>query len=413
MNTNWQKNAAVFLAGQTISILGSSLVQYAIMWHITLTTQSGVYAAISIFCGFLPAFILSPFAGVWADRYNRKHLIIIADALIALATLILAVIFLSGYSPMWLLFVVSAIRSFGSAVQNPCVGAILPSIVPQEKLTRVNSINGTLQSITTLISPMISGALLGFATIEIIMFIDVVTAAIAIGIMIFFLTVPYTKKSAEEIENTNYIKELKLGLKYIGDNKYLKNFFIILAFTYILISPACFLTPLQVTRNYGDDVWRLTAIEMLFSVGMMSGGILLAIWGGFKNRIHTICFATLAFTICIIGLGLPINFIVYMVIMFIMGTSLAILNTPSMVLLQERVDPSYMGRVFSIMAMISTSLMPMGMLFYGPLADVIKIDWMLIVTGICMLFVILAMFTNKALIKAGIKEKEDQNAEIY
>jgi DHA3 family macrolide efflux protein-like MFS transporter len=149
----WKKNTALFLAGQGVSLLGSSLVQYAIMWHITLTTQSGAMMTISILCGFLPYFFMSPFAGVWADRFDRKKLIMLSDGMIAAVTLIAAVIFLSGYSELWLLFAISAVRALGGAVQAPAVGAFLPQLVPQEKLTRVSGINSTLQSSIMLVSP--------------------------------------------------------------------------------------------------------------------------------------------------------------------------------------------------------------------------------------------------------------------
>src|SRR6185437_16579139 len=99
---NWKRNIIIFLSSQTISLFGSSLVQYAIMWHITLTTKSGLMMTLYIICGFIPTFILSPVAGVWADRYNRKMLIILADGLIAFATLILAILFLMGFDAIWL-----------------------------------------------------------------------------------------------------------------------------------------------------------------------------------------------------------------------------------------------------------------------------------------------------------------------
>lgn len=117
------------------------------MWYITLTTQSGIMMTIAIICGFVPTFILSPFAGVWADRYNRKMLIIISDSAIALATLVLAILFLSGYESLWMLFAVYVIRSIGTGIQGPAVGAILPQIVPQEHLTKVNGINGSIQAL--------------------------------------------------------------------------------------------------------------------------------------------------------------------------------------------------------------------------------------------------------------------------
>jgi MFS transporter, DHA3 family, macrolide efflux protein len=123
MSKNWKKNIILFLTSQTISLFGSSLVQYAIMWYITLKTQSGVMMTISIICGFAPTFFLSPFAGVWADRYNRKTLIILSDSLIAISTLILAILFLQGHDSIWMLFVTSSIRAFGSGIQTPAIGS--------------------------------------------------------------------------------------------------------------------------------------------------------------------------------------------------------------------------------------------------------------------------------------------------
>lgn len=167
---NWKKNIVLFLSSQSISLFGSMLVQYAITWFITLKTQSGVMITISIICGFLPTFFLSPFAGVWADRYNRKVLIILADSMIAVATLILALLFLTGHDAIWMLFVASAIRSVGAGIQTPAIGAFLPQVVPEDKLTQVNATNSSIQSLIMLASPMLSGALLTFASMETIFF---------------------------------------------------------------------------------------------------------------------------------------------------------------------------------------------------------------------------------------------------
>lgn len=164
----WKKDIILFLSSQTISLFGSSLVQYAIMWYITLTTESGMMMTLYIICGFIPTFILSPFAGVWADRFNRKILIMAADASIAVATLVLAIVFLLGYEATWLLFVMAAIRALGTGVQTPAVGAILPQIVPKEQLTKINGINGSIQAIIMFVSPIVSAGLLTWTTLEMI-----------------------------------------------------------------------------------------------------------------------------------------------------------------------------------------------------------------------------------------------------
>ncbi|WP_409273383.1 MFS transporter [Neobacillus sp. SCS-31] len=397
---NWFRNIILFLTSQTISLFGSSLVQYAIMWYITLTTKSGLMMMLYIICGFIPTFILSPVAGVWADRYNRKMLIVFADALIAVATLILAILFLMGFDSIWLLFVMAAIRAFGTGIQTPAVGAILPQIVPKDKLTKVNGINGSIQAIIMFVSPMVSAALLALASIEFIFFIDVITAAIAIVTLLGFLKISAHKKATEK-QTTSYLSDFKQGLHYINSHAYLKQFFLFFAVFFVLMAPAAFLTPLQVARSFGDDVWRLTAIEIAFSIGMMAGGGIIAAWGGFQNKVKTMAFASVVMGVCTFALGIVPIFWIYLVFMGIFGVTMPIFNTPTTVLLQEKIEEDYLGRVFGVMGMIATSMMPIGMLIFGPIADIIKIEWLLIGTGVFIIVLAILLGRNKVLIKAG------------
>jgi DHA3 family macrolide efflux protein-like MFS transporter len=409
MRDDWKRNFIVFIASQTISLLGSSLVQYAIMWYITLETKSGIMMTLSIVCGFVPAFLLSPFAGVWADRYDRKKLIMLADGMIALVTLGVAMVFMSGHKSIWLLLVASALRAVGSAIQGPAVGAILPQIVPEEKLMRANGINGTIQSAIMLVSPILSGALLTLASITLIFFIDVVTAALAISVLLFFLRVPPHAR-ALQAQETGYFADMKLGLRYIREHRYLLSFFAYLGIFLFLVSPAAFLTPLQVTRSFGAEVWRLTAIEIAFSAGMMLGGALISAWGGFRNRMLSMATANLVMAACTIALGLAPVFWLYLAFMGIFGASLPLYNTPSAVLIQEKVDKAYLGRVYSVLSMLSTSLMPLGMLVFGPLADALRIEWILLGTGAVMLFLGLRVLANKRLMEAGIRAPAQEGA---
>ncbi|KAB7672607.1 MFS transporter [Bacillus sp. B1-b2] len=397
---NWLRNIILFLTSQTITLFGSSLVQYAIMWYITLETESGLMMTLFIICGFIPTFILSPVAGVWADRYNRKLLIMLSDGLIALATLVLAILFLMGYNATWLLFVMAAIRAFGTGIQMPAVSAILPQIVPSEKLTKVNGVNGSIQAVIMFVSPMVSAALLTMASIEFIFFIDVITAVIGIGTLLVFLKIPLHKKAMEK-QTTSYFSDFKEGIEYVKNHAFLKKFFLFFAVFFVLMAPAAFLTPLQVTRSYGDDVWRLTAIEIAFSIGMMIGGGLIASWGGFQNRVKTMALASLVMGLCTFALGIVPIFWIYLLFMAIFGVAMPIFNTPTTVLLQEKVKEEYLGRVFGVMGMISTSMMPMGMLIFGPIADLIKIEWLLIGTGVFMVILTFFLRGNKVLMEAG------------
>ena len=399
----WKKNVVAFMGSQAISIFGSSLVQYAITWHITLTTQSGIFATLSIICGFVPTLLLSPFAGVWADRYDRKRLIILADGGIALATMVLAFLFMGGHESIWLLLGAMAVRALGGAVQQPCINAMLPDIVPTEHLTRVNGINSSLNSLITLASPMVAGALITFVPLSAIFFIDVATAAAAILVMLFLFRLPekLAAQKPEGQEQGGYFGEMKRGFAYVAKHAYLRNFFVFMTIFNFLAAPIAFLTPLQVTRNYGGEVWHLTALEMVFSVGMLIGGLTISAWGGFKNRIHTMGAAALMMGIGVAVMGLPLPLWPYLIVMGIGGLVMPMVNTPAIVMLQERVEPEYMGRIFSLMTMISSSVMPLGMLLFGPLADVVRIEYLLLCTGVVMAVASLMIFRNKALIRAG------------
>jgi len=375
----WIRRTAWFLGGQTVSLFGSALVQYAIVWYITLTTQSGVMMTLSTLFGFLPQILISLPAGVWADRYSRKRLIVGADALTAITTLILALVFLSGHGSIVLIFAASALRSIGAGIQMPAVTATLPQLVPPDKLMKVNGINGAIQSVTFLLAPAVSGAMMATWKLESIFFVDVVTAALAIGIIASIALPPHAREGQEA---GSQWRDLQEGLKYLWDHAFLKNligyYFVIM----FLVVPAAFLTPLMVTRSFGPEIWKLTVNEIAFGAGTTLGGFLMAAWGGFKNRIHTIAYACIAFGALILGMGISPVFWIYLVVLFITGVTLPSYNIASMTLLQEQVENTYQGRVFSFVQIGSSAAMPLGMVLFGPLADVVRIETLLIFSGV-------------------------------
>jgi len=397
----WKRRTALFLASQVLSLFGSLLVQYALFWHVTLVTRSGWMMTVYIICGFLPTFLMAPFAGVWADRKDRKQLIILSDGIIAVTTLALALTFMAGHNALWLVMAAAAVRSLGQAVQGPAVGAFLPQFVPQDQLTRVNGIAGFLQSAMTLASPVLAAALLTVWPLEKIFFIDVFTAALAIGLLWFFLDVPPHEKAGRP-QTVTYFADLALGFRYIREHRFLLPFFVFVGLLLFLFAPAAFLTPLQVARSFGGEYWRLTAIEVVFSAGMMAGGAIVAARGGLRNRVHTMAVAALVMGVCTVLLGLTPNFWVYLAPMLVFGVAMPFYNTAAAVLLQEHVEPDYLGRVFSVLTMLTTSMMPMGMLAFGPLAEVVTIEWILVGTGLLMVAQVAWVLLDRSLIEAGI-----------
>ena len=408
--THWKRNAGFFIGGQFMSMFGSMLVQYAITWHITLETQSGVWMTLFTCAALLPMVLISPFAGVWADRYNRKYLINISDASIALATLILAVVFFMGYENMLLMLIVVIVRGFGQGVQAPAVNALIPQIVPQEELQRFNGIQGAVQSLTMFATPMLAGVLVTFLPIEYIFLIDVITAVIGISVVFFCVHDPKLARTQCGKGIGAYFGELKDGLHYIGGIAWLKILLCYTAFFGVCMTPAAMLTPLQVTRTFGDDVWRLTAIEILFSIGMTLGGIVISVWGGFKNKVHTMIMACFAFGVTTFLFGIVPNFWIYLGIMLLCGLTVPFFNTPTMTIMQTKINPQIMGRVFSVLMMINGLAMPLGMALFGPLGDVVRIEILLIVTGALIFASGFALLASKPLKEAG-KLAEAQTTE--
>lgn len=379
---NWKKSITQFLTAQTISLFGSSLVQYAIVWYITLTTSSGKMMTISTLCGFLPQIFVSLFAGVWIDRYDRKKLIMLSDTAIAASTFLLAMAFLTGHKSIWFLFAALVVRSAGTGIQTPAVHAVIPQIVPTKHLMRINGINSTLSSLMMFLSPAASGAILSIAPLETALFLDVVTAVIGVSITTAVRMRPYEKHDGS---GNAGLEEIKNGFCYLKENRFIKRLLLFQIAILFLISPSAFLTPLMVSRTFGKEVWRLTASEMTYSMGMVLGGILIASWGGFKKRLNTTMAAGAAYGLLMIGLGTAPLFVIYLLCNTAIGITSPCYNSPVTVTIQEEVAPGMQGRIFSFMQIATSCALPFGMIFFGPLADLISIQRILSVGGLVVL----------------------------
>lgn len=389
---HWLRKVVLFLSGQTVSLLGSMLVQYAVFWYLTITYQSGVIMALAAVFGFLPQAIVSIFGGVWADRHNRKLLIMAADASIALATLALAVILLSGYDAVWIIFAALAVRSAGTGIQMPAVSALIPQITPTRHLLRVNGINGTIQSAMALLAPAGAGAIFAWASavnggsaasLIPIFLIDVVTAVIGIAILAT-IAVPTIRRVGAE--TPGYFADLVDGIRYIAHHAFVRWLLVVFAIIFLLTVAPSNLTPLMLVRSFPagteQDVVNLAVLEVSFSIGMVLGGILVASFFARRSRIGMIIVSSLSFGALSIGLGLSANIWVFFAFMFLVGLAVPFFSTPSMTLLQETVEPERQGRVFGFVGIVMAVAMPIGMTVFGPLADIVEIEVLLVAAGL-------------------------------
>jgi DHA3 family macrolide efflux protein-like MFS transporter len=355
-----------------------------------------------ILCSFAPQFAISFFSGVWADKYNRKKLIIIADSGRALATLALIIYMMAGHESIAVLLFIAAIRSVATGVQMPAVNAIIPQIVPQNKLIKVNGFNGSIQSLVNLAAPAVAGAVLFYGEIQYIMMIDVISTVIGISILLL-ISIPKHKRALEAVA-AGYFADFKDGLKYSKNHPFLKPLFITYAFFTVLFVPAAFLSVLLVTQVFGANYLYLTVNEMSYFIGTLIGGLIIGVWGGFKNRVKTLIVGLFAFGALSLGFGLTQTFWIYLVLMALVGLATPFTYSPIMSLIQEKVDPDKQGRVFSLLQILFTSLMPFGMLFFGPMADIVPVQTLVVYCGIGIVLLSIAVAFNKNFYRQGLSE---------
>ena len=392
--TNWKSQAMLFLISQCITLFGSTLVQMAIVWYVTIQTSSGVWVAAFTVCSYLPQFLISFVAGVWTDRHSRKKLIIGADSLIALVTflMVLAIPHITDKTVvLGGLLVMSVIRSFGAGIQTPAVNAVIPQLVPEDQIMRFNGINATMQSVVQFAAPAAAGVLLTINTLSSTLIIDTATAIVGIGL----LSAVIIPKQAIQNKETSVFIDMKIGIKYTLSDKLIGKVLTVYGLFIFLCVPAGFLSQLFVSRVYGETYWYLTAVELAGFIGMVAGGILMSIWGGFKSRVTTMSVGLIAFGSLAIGMGLSKQFALYLTLMIIYGVAITMVQTATTTLIQEKAEMSMQGRVFGLLGAMYSGFLPVGMAIFGPMADEISLQWIMIGSGIALIALSIFVGTNK------------------
>lgn len=379
----WQRRVILFLTSQCITLFGSTLVQMALVWYAAMETASGGWVAAFSVCAYLPQFLISFPGGVWADRFPRKILIMGADVLIALATLVMMLAIphiSSGTSLLLGLLGMSAIRSLGAGIQTPAVNAVIPRMVPEKQLMRYNGINAAMQSVVNFAAPAAAGAVFAVSSLRAMLLIDLITAVMG-NLLRACLTLPGQRTVTEK---KDFRCEMKKGIKYTFSDRSLRGLLLIYGLLTFFCVPAGYLSGLFVRREFGGTYWYLTAAEVVGFAGMTAGGIAMGIWGGFKRRETTLTAGLFAFGLFGAGMGLSGNFALYLGLMFCYGMALTMAQTALTTMVQEKSDSSMEGRVFGLLGTMYAGFLPLGMAVFGPLADVISLRWMMVGTGLAL-----------------------------
>ena len=367
---------SVFLTSQIISLFGSAIVSYSIVWYITLKTSSTMALAISIVCTYMPQIVISMFSGTWGDKFNKKNLIIIGDTITGISTLILAILFINGFDSLYLLYGACALRSVGSGIQTPLEHAFLPLICPEEKLTKINGIYATASSAINILSPAMAGVLLNVMDFGHTLFIDCITALLAI---IVLLKLKY-KNTISSNKDTSTLSDFLEGVKYFKQHIFLGRLILFYLLFYFFMSAPAFLTPVLVNLKFSSSVNALAINEFVWSLGTMLGGILICSFKEF-NKLKFMAISALLFGGFICLLGASNIFSIYILFMLCSGISLPLFNTSNTVLIQENVKKEMLGRVFANLHILSTISTTIGITVFGIIGNTISVDILLILVG--------------------------------
>ena len=358
-----------FWSGQLVSLLGSSISHFVIIWWITLQTESAVYLSIASLVGFAPIVVLSPFAGVFVDRWNRKVLIGIADFLQALITVALVFLFLLDIVAIWQVLALLALKGVFQAFHMPTVSAITPSMVPRDKLSRMNGLNFFFTGAANLIGPVVAALLLEFWKINQILWIDAITFLMAI-IPLLSIRIPYVRKKQEK---PSFIKDFSEGFALIKNIRGFLPLIILSTVLNFLITPLNTLIPYFVRFDHLGGPEDLAFFIAFAQGGMVAGGLLMSVIKGFKKKMVVIVLAVYVFLSVYSILALtPTGLFWFMAICGLsMLFCIPVVNVLYMTIIQTIVPLKMQGRVNSVDMALSSAATPLGMIISGPIAEFI------------------------------------------
>ncbi|MGB7874729.1 MAG: MFS transporter [Anaerolineales bacterium] len=377
---NWAARFFTIWSGQSFSLFGSALVQFALVWYLTRETGSATVLATATLVAMLPQIVLGPFVGALVDRWNRRIIMMVADGGIALATLLLVYLFASGQVQIWHIYVIMMVRSLGQAFHYPAMQASTSLMVPEKHLTRISGANQTLQGAINIIAPPTGALLLELLPIQGVLSIDIVTALLAISPLVF-ISIPQpdrndaTADENGEIKPVGFLQDVREGLRYVASWPGLLAILVMATLINFLLTPTGSLMPLLITKHFGLGALEFGLMDSAWGFGVIIGGLILSAWGGFRRKVATSMMGIIGIGLGITIVGLTPANMYWLAIsgMAFSGIMNPITNGPLFALVQSTVKPDMQGRVMSLIMSAATAMTPLSLMVAGPVSDAIGI----------------------------------------
>lgn len=400
-NKKWKSQFIIVASDQAISMLGSHGVQFALIWWLAEKTSSPLMLGISGIVAYIPMSLFSPIAGILADRYNRKLISIISDMAMGSIALIYAVLLFYFDLPVWTVFIMLCARGIGSTFQQPAIQSIIPQLVPKDRLVKINGWMQLLNSGSFLVGPVIGASLYAIFPMSVVLMSDVVGAVLA-SIALAVVKIPKLEKT--EQEGHHLAIEIKEGLQVFRDDK--KLFYIVIADALCMFfyAPLSSFYPLMTSDYFDLSAMYGSAVELCFAIGMMVSSLLFSsvLKVERKIRVSFIGLIGMGITSVVCGVIPPlyIGWFFFAASCICLGAAGNIHTIPLTAYIQETVAPEKMGRAFSVLTLISSATMPIGLLFSSPIAEKVGVNVWFFISGLCML-----ALTTLVLIRYAAKHK--------
>ncbi len=403
---SYMKQFFLLWSGQILSLLGSEVVGFAITWYITDTTKSVIYLSLMMLLTFVPRLLLAPIAGAWADKYNRKKILAISDALQASSTVVL--IGLIAFAPMniWIIIGFNTLRSVFQAIHAPAYMAVMPQMVPKEKLSNVNGLNQLFQSLTGLAAPVLGALVYGAYGLGRTLWIDVLTFVIAFSLLLLTKIPPLPRTSVDsdsadlslssqgESKKESLMDSLKEGLRTIRNIPGMLALMMIMSMSNFLLTPFNTLTTYLVNVVHSGTEKDMALLAVGFQLGLILGSIVVSLKKEWKRKSLMVTFGLSSVWLgsIMFALAPPGNFIWLVVSGFIITFLLPIATTLVVTMFQSSIPLDKMGRVISFFTMLNSAGMLFGYIVAGPLANWLGTTEIIIGAGVIGLVFTLYMY---------------------
>ncbi|MFO7836588.1 MAG: MFS transporter [Candidatus Thorarchaeota archaeon] len=405
------RSFAVMWGGQAVSLFGSRLVRFAVIWWLTLATGSATVLATATIMFLLPQILAGPFAGSYVDRWNRKRVMMVADSLIAAATGILALLFFLNIQEIWHIYLIMLVTSLMGSFHWPAMQASTTLLVPEEHYSRIGGINQSLQGMVNILAPPLGALLYALFPLENILFIDIATAFIAVA-SVGLIHIPQPKKPPDSKEQSP-LSDMADGIRFLRGWPGALLLIVFAMILNLIATPAFSLLPLLATNHFGGDATTLALMQSSNAVGMIAGGAGMGIWGGAESRSKTAMGALVVQGIALFLIGLvPGNSVELAVgLLLLAGLMSPIFNGSVIAVMQATIPPEMQGRVFSLIGSGVSAATPIGLVVAGPVADTFGVPIWFVVSGFVTATLSIVSFFVPALMQLEERAKDMSKTE--